>query len=92
MKGVSFQDPSFWVCKIPYLMGIDVSVAVSTWLFGPEAEFAGLRGAVQQLACQEAEETPTSAEMSGNKDREWKVAGVTLRWPSTSTCMGPCGS
>ena len=76
MKRVSFQDPSFWVCKIPYLTGIDVSVTVSTWLFGPEAGFAGLRGAVQQLASQEAEETPTSAEMSGNKDREWKIVGV----------------
>lgn len=72
---MSFQDPSFWACKIPYLKGIDVSVAVSTWLFGPEAGFAGLRGAVQQLASQEAEKIPTSAEMSGNKDGKWKVAG-----------------
>lgn len=63
------------MCKIPHLKGIDVSVAVSTWLFGPEAGFAGLWGAVQQLASQEAEEIPTSAEVSGNKGGEWKVAG-----------------
>lgn len=56
-------------------MSIDVSVAVSTWLFGPKAGFAGLRSTVQHLASQEAEETPTSTEMSGNEDGEWKVAG-----------------
>lgn len=56
-------------------MSIDVSVTVSTWLFGPEAGFAGLRSVVQNLASQEAEETPTSAEMSGNEDGGWKVAG-----------------
>lgn len=59
-------------------MSTDVSVAVSTWLFGPEAGFAGLRSAVQHLASQEAEETPTSAEMSGNEDRNGKLQGVTL--------------
>lgn len=67
----------------------DVFVAVSR-LFNLEAgQLQGFQNCTVQPndwgASQEAEE---ATEMSRSKDREWKVAGVILRWPSTSL-LGP---
>ena len=59
------------------------------YFFGLEAgQLQGLQACRVQpnnwWVSQEAEETPMSTEMLGNKDEKWKVTGVTLRWPSTS--------
>ena len=85
--GVSLPDP---LCKIPLsnrsLMSLSLSLGS---FFSLEAgQLQGLQTCRVQSknwwTSQEAEETPMSAEMLGNKDREWKVVGVIPRWLSSS--------